>query len=125
MDKPDKFQIEVYNALRELGIPAHVKGYEFLKTAMNYLRNNPNAIYSITKELYPEVAKMHGENVKSSHVERGIRTALGLSRANDDKWYSVMGKVGPMPNGEFLATLNESIKVKMAMEEVEKKNEQN
>lgn len=119
MDKPDKFgrfDIEVYNALRELGIPAHVKGYEFLKSAMKYLREHPNAIYSITKELYPEVAKMHGENIKPEHVERGIRTALGLSRANDDKWYSVMGKIGPMPNGEFLATLGEAVKIKLAVE---------
>lgn len=119
MNKPDKFQLEIYKALCKLEIPAHIKGYEFLKTAMNYIHEHPNAIYSITGELYPEVAKIHG--VKSSHVERGIRTAIAKIRANDAAVYSVMGRVGPFSNSEFLATLGEAIRIKMAIEEGEGK----
>lgn len=114
MNKPDKFQLEIYKSLCNLGIPAHIKGYEFLKTAMKYIREHPNAIYSITKELYPGVAEIHG--VQPEHVERGIRTAIAKIRANDATVYKVLGRVGPFTNSEFLATLGEAIKFKMAIE---------
>lgn len=85
----NRFDIEVYNALRELGIPAHVKGYEFIKSAAKYLRNNPDSIYKITKELYPGIAEVHGTT--PSRIERGIRHAICLSTANDAVWYKVLG----------------------------------
>lgn len=115
----DKFEIETYSAIRALDIPAHIKGYEFIKSALRYLRNNPNSIYAVTKDLYPSVAKMHGENVEGSHVERGIRHAISLSRADDKTWLSVMGRARPMSNSEFIATLNEAIKIKLASEKAE------
>ena len=108
----DSFDLEVYNALHELGIPVHVRGYEFLKSAMKYLHANPQSIYAMTKEFYPAIAEMYG--VKASHVERGIRTALGLSKADDATWQRVLGRSGHMSNSEFLATLNETIRVKLA-----------
>lgn len=113
----DKLDLEVINILRELEMPPHVKGYEFIKTAIRYLQENPNAIYAITKELYPSVAKMHGENIKPSHVERGIRHSLSLMRADDAIICRILGRNGPFTNSEFLATLNESIRVKMVLEQ--------
>lgn len=107
----DKFDVEVINTIRELGIPAHVKGYEFIKTAMNYFHKNPNSIYAVTKDLYPEVAKLH--KTTWTRVERGIRHAISISRADDDAWVRVLGRTGPIPNGEFLATLNAVVKMKL------------
>ena len=80
MDKA--FELAIYEALRELQIPAHLKGYQFLKSALRYLRDNPNAIYSVTKDLYPGIAEMYDDKVEWTHVERGIRNAIRLSRAN-------------------------------------------
>jgi len=68
----------------------------------------------MTKELYPEVGKLH--NTTGTRVDRGIRHALTLGTVDDSKWYRVIGKIGPMANGEFLATLGESIKIKLAVE---------
>ena len=120
----DKFEIAIYNALRELEIPPHVRGYEFLKSALRYLRKNPNAIYAITTELYPEVAKLHGEKVKPSHVERGMRHALSLSKVDDAAWLRLMGRAGHMTNGGFLSTLGETIRIKLASDLPEAKKAQ-
>ena len=109
----DNLELEVINILRELGIPAHVKGYRYIKTAVRYLQDNPNSIYHVVKELYPEAGKLCGED-KVHRVERGIRHAISLSKADDATWYRVLGRSGPMLNGEFLATLDEAIKIKMA-----------
>lgn len=92
---------------------AHVKGYEFLKSAMRYIHNHPQAIYRITTELYVEVAKEHG--TMPNRVERGIRHAISLIRADDATVYKVLGRTGHLANGEFMATLNESIAIELAM----------
>lgn len=108
-----KYDICVYNALRELGIPAHVKGYEFLKSAMRYIHKNPQSIFTMMK-LYAEVAKEHGSTTKK--VERGVRHAIKLIRADDATVYKVLGRTGHLASGEFMATLNESINIELAME---------
>lgn len=110
----DKFDLKVYNALHKLGIPPHVKGYTFLKSAMAYIHSNPNSIYSVTKELYPGVAEIH--NVSASKVERGIRFAIKSIKADDAEVYAVLGRTGHMTNSEFMATLNDSIWIEMALE---------
>ncbi len=110
----DKYQIAVYNALRKLGIPAHVKGYEFLKSAMKIINKDTQSIFSMMK-LYEAVAKEHDTTDKK--VERGIRHAISLIRADDAGQYSVLGKTGHLANREFLSTLNESIKLMLATEE--------
>ena len=107
MDK--LFELTVYNILRELQIPAHLKGYQFLKSALRYLRDNPNAIYSVTKDLYPGVAEMYDDKVEWTHVERGIRNAIRLSRASDETKVRVLGKKGHFANSEFIAALGETI----------------
>ena len=109
-----KHQIHIYNSLRKLRIPPHVRGYEFLKSAMSYIHSNPNSIYSVTKDLYPGVAAIH--NTTASKVERGIRFAIKSIKADDAEVYSVLGRTGHMTNSQFIATLNESIWVEMALE---------
>ena len=110
-----KHQIHVYNSLRKLCIPPHLSGYEYLKSAMSYIHSNPNSIYSVTKEIYPGVAEIH--KTTSTKVERGIRFAIKSIRADDAEVYSVLGRTGHMSNSEFISTLNEVIKIKMALEQ--------
>ena len=112
-----QFQLEVINHLRELGIRPHLRGYEFIKTAMNYLQEKPSAIYNVTKDLYATVAERH--NTESSRVERGIRHALETCHTDFDVQKKVLGTNREMGNSEFLATLNETIKIKMAGEHFE------
>ena len=108
----DKFELEVIFALRELDIPVHMKGYQFIKTAMNLIHQDPSIIYAITKELYPAVAEIHG--TIGSRVERGIRHALGNANSDFMTQKKVLGTSRELVNSEFLATLAEVIAVKMA-----------
>lgn len=112
-DKLDKFDLEVISALRELEIPPHVKGYELIKIAMRCLHRDRDLIYSMTKGLYPAVGEIFGDD-EPSHIERGIRHALNLSRADKAAQRRVLGRTGHISNSEFLATLYEVISVKMA-----------
>ena len=107
----DKLELEVIKALRELEVPAHLMGYEYIKTAIKYLQEKPNAIYGITKELYPTIAKRH--ETKASRVERGIRHALTFAYMDLVVLKKVLGTSRELTNGEFLATLNEVVKIKM------------
>ena len=107
----DKFELEVISALRELDIPVHMKGYQFIKTAMNLIHQDPSIIYAITKELYPAVAEIHG--TIGSRVERGIRHALGNANSDFMTQKKVLGTSRELVSSEFLATLTEVINVKM------------
>jgi len=111
----DKYDLETYNTIRALGIPAHVKGYEYIKSAARYLRSHPQAIHRITTELYVEVAKEH--NITPSRIERGIRHAISISRADHETWMRVLGRSIKITNSEFLATLNEVAREKLALAE--------
>ena len=113
----DKFELEVINHLRELKVPAHLRGYEYIKTALNRLRDDPNIIWAITKELYPAVAERF--NTEPTRVERGIRHALTFAYMDLVVLKKVMGTSSRLTNGEFLATLHEVIRVKMAGEHFE------
>jgi len=116
----DQLELEVINILRELKIPAHLKGYQYIITAIKYLIENPSAIHRMMKELYPEVGKAHGED-KVGRVERAIRTALLGGSVNEATWLRVLGRTGPMPNGEFLASLLETVKIKFRLSEAARK----
>ena len=110
----DKFDLQIITALRELEISAHLLGYEYIKTATKVLHENPTFIHSIAKKLYPAIAEIHG--TIPSRVERGIRHALESANSDFITQKKVLGTARELANGEFLATLHESIRVKMAME---------
>ena len=114
----DKFELEVINHLRELKVPAHLRGYEYIKTALNCLREDPDIIWAITKELYPAVAEKFNI-LKPQRVERGIRHALTFVYMDLVVLKKVLGTSSRLTNGEFLATLHEVIRVKMAGEHFE------
>ena len=101
-----------------IGIPAHIKGYLFLKEAVKMVIENPDVINRITKELYPGIGRRC--NTTASKVERAIRHAIEVawSRGRIDTLNRAFGCQVAMPddkptNGEFIAMIAD----KLAMEE--------
>lgn len=106
------------NLFLGLGIPAHIKGYHYLREAVKLVLENPDSINRITKELYPAIARRFGTS--SSKVERAIRHAIevGWSRGRVDSLNRAFGCRVATPedkptNGEFIALIAD----KLALEE--------
>jgi len=95
-----------------IGIPAHIKGYQFLREAVKMVIENPDVINRITKELYPGIARRFGTS--ASKVERAIRHAIEVawSRGRIDSLNKAFGckvavKEDKPTNGEFIAMLSD------------------
>ena len=106
------------NIFLSLGIPAHIKGYQFLREAVKLVLENPDSINRITKELYPTIARRFGTS--ASKVERAIRHAIevGWSRGRVESLNRAFGCRVATPedkptNGEFIALIAD----KLALEE--------
>lgn len=101
-----------------IGIPAHIKGYQFLREAVKMVVENPDVINRITKELYPGIARRFGTS--ASKVERAIRHAIEVawSRGRIDTLNKAFGckvavREDKPTNGEFIAMIAD----KMALEQ--------
>lgn len=97
-----------------VGIPAHIKGYHFLREAIRMVYFKPELISRITKELYPGIAKRF--NTSPSKVERAIRHAIEVSwmrgkieNMNKLFGFSVYGKNDKPTNGEFIALVADKL----------------
>lgn len=108
-------QEEIVHSLREINSPAHVKGYAYAKTALEIILNKPESIEAITKELYPEVARIH--RTTSSRVERALRHGIELiyDRNTPEDLNEFLGpsswNKGKLTNSEFLAVMAENIRM--------------
>lgn len=91
-----------------IGIPAHIKGYQFLRTAVKMVVDNPDMINRITKELYPSIGKCY--NTSASKVERAIRHAIEVawSRGRIDTLNKAFG-CRVATKGEFIAMLADKL----------------
>ncbi|MBE5776755.1 MAG: sporulation transcription factor Spo0A [Clostridiales bacterium] len=104
------------NLFLALGIPAHIKGYQFLREAIRLVLDKPDMLGGITKELYPSIAKRFGTT--SSKVERAIRHAIEVAwgRGRVDALNQAFGckvvyqDMKPT-NGEFIALIADKLKV--------------
>ncbi len=76
-DEKENLEALVTNVIHEVGVPAHIKGYQFLREAIIMVVNNINVINQITKELYPEIAEKF--STTPSRVERAIRHAIEVA----------------------------------------------
>ncbi len=107
---------DVTNMIHEIGVPAHIKGYQYLRDAIMMSVNDMDMLGSITKILYPTIAKKY--QTTSSRVERAIRHAIEVawSRGKMDTidalfGYSInMGK-GKPTNSEFVAMIADKIRI--------------
>lgn len=114
--KEKDLKISVTKLLHELGVPSHIKGYQYIREGILLLYNNPEIVGGITKELYPEIANKYDTSV--SRVERAIRHAIEVSwnRGNLDLMEEIFGhsvdydKAKPT-NSEFIVTVADKLKL--------------
>lgn len=106
----------VTSIIHEVGVPAHIKGYQYVREAIMITVENMDVINSVTKVLYPEVAKRY--HTTPSRVERAIRHAIevawsrGKLDAIDEMFgYTVNSGKGKPTNSEFIALIADKIRL--------------
>ncbi len=112
----NNLQISITKVLHELGIPSHIKGYQYIREAIGIIYDNPSRIGGITKDLYPELADKF--ETTTSRVERAIRHAIEVSwnRGDWDLMEEIFGhsvdidKAKPT-NSEFIVTVADKLKL--------------
>lgn len=109
-------QVSISKLLHDLGIPSHIKGYQFLRDAVKMLFEDPNIVGGITKELYPELANKYNTTV--SRVERSIRHAVEVSWNRGDLklmenifGHSVDIDKAKPTNSEFIVTIADKLRL--------------
>jgi len=109
-------EADVTNIIHEIGVPAHIKGYQYLRDAIIMSVDNREVINSITKVLYPTIAKMN--KTTPSRVERAIRHAIEVAWSRgkmdtiDDLFgYTINTGKGKPTNSEFIALISDKIRL--------------
>ena len=108
---------QITNLFLTLGIPAHIKGYQYLREAVRMVLENHDVINRITKELYPGIARKF--DTSASKVERAMRHAIEvawtrgrLDAVNQMYGYRVFAREDKPTNGEFIAMVSDKLAVK-------------
>ena len=123
--RPDKTSIEtmVTGIIHEIGVPAHIKGYQYLREAIIIAVNDMDVINAITKVLYPQVAKTF--QTTPSRVERAIRHAIEVAWDRGDLdtlqrffGYTVSNTKGKPTNSEFIALIADKLQLQLKSSEV-------
>ena len=116
LNKNRELQSSISSLLHSLGVPSHIKGYEYIREGIGLMYNDPSLLGAITKEIYPEIASKY--NTTSSRVERAIRHAIEVSWNRGD--YDLMEEVfghsvdydrAKPTNSEFIATLADKLRI--------------
>ena len=107
---------QVTKVIHQIGVPAHIKGYQYLRTAILMTISDSDVINSVTKILYPSVAKKY--QTTSSRVERAIRHAIevawdrgDLDTLNSYFGYTIQGSRGKPTNSEFIAMIADNLRL--------------
>lgn len=115
-NRKNNLEADVTNVIHEIGVPAHIKGYQYLRDAIMMSVNDSEVLNSITKVLYPTIAKKH--KTTPSRVERAIRHAIEVawSRGKMDTidelfGYTVSYGKGKPTNSEFVALIADKIRL--------------
>lgn len=113
-------ETEITNIIHEIGVPAHIKGYMYLREAIKMVIDNVELLGAVTKELYPSIAKKF--NTTPSRVERAIRHAIEVawSRGKVDTinqlfGYTVHNTKGKPTNSEFIAMIADKLRLEHSM----------
>ncbi len=111
---------QVTKIIHQIGVPAHIKGYQYLRTAIILTVNDSDIINSVTKILYPTVAKKY--QTTTSRVERAIRHAIEVAWDRGDVevlnsyfGYTIQGNRGKPTNSEFIAMIADNLRLKYKM----------
>lgn len=110
-------ETQVTKVIHQIGVPAHIKGYQYLRTAIMMTVEDSDIINSVTKILYPTVAKKYATT--SSRVERAIRHAIEVAWDRGDIevlnsyfGYTIQNNRGKPTNSEFIAMIADNLRLK-------------
>ena len=111
-------EIVISDIMRQIGVPAHIKGYQYLRTAIKLSVEDSEMLGSVTKLLYPTVAKIY--STTSSRVERAIRHAIEVAWDRGDVevlssyfGYTIQSQRGKPTNSEFIAMIADKLKLSL------------
>jgi two-component system response regulator (stage 0 sporulation protein A) len=114
---PD-LEVMVTEIIHQIGVPAHIKGYHYLRDSIIMAVKEPDIINSITKQLYPGVAKKN--STTPSRVERAIRHAIEVAWDRGDVdvlnayfGYTIHNGRGKPTNSEFIAMISDKLRLKL------------
>ena len=115
--EPMDLESEITNIIHEIGVPAHIKGYMYLREAITMVVNDIELLSAVTKELYPSIAKKY--NTTASRVERAIRHAIEVAWSrgqvetiNKLFGYTIHNDKGKPTNSEFIAMVADKLRLK-------------
>ena len=115
--EPDDIETQVTQIIHQIGVPAHIKGYQYLRTAILLTIKDSDIINSVTKVLYPSVAKKY--STTTSRVERAIRHAIEVAWDRGDVdtlnayfGYTIQNNRGKPTNSEFIAMIADNLRLK-------------
>ena len=119
-EKTPDIEAQVTKIIHQIGVPAHIKGYQYLRTAILLTVNDSDIINSVTKILYPSVAKKY--QTTTSRVERAIRHAIEVAWDRGDVdtlnsyfGYTIQNNRGKPTNSEFIAMIADNLRLKYKM----------
>lgn len=111
-----QLEIIVSDVMREIGVPAHIKGHEYLRQSILLTIKDPDLMHAVTKILYPTVAKKN--NTTASRVERAIRHAIEVAWDRGDVeilnsyfGYTIQNTRGKPTNSEFIAMISDKLRL--------------
>lgn len=117
-DSAHSLETQVTRIIHRIGVPAHIKGYQYLRTAILMATDDPDIINYVTKMLYPTVAKQY--KTTSSRVERAIRHAIEVAWDRGDVdvlneyfGYTIQNNRGKPTNSEFIAMISDRLRLSM------------
>lgn len=113
---PEEVDVVISDIMRQIGVPAHIKGYQYLRTSIRLCIEDSEMLGSVTKILYPTVAKAYGTT--ASRVERAIRHAIEVAWDRGDVdvlssffGYTIQAERGKPTNSEFIAMIADKLKL--------------
>lgn len=113
---PKSMDVEVTRIIHQMGVPAHIKGYQYLRDAILFVIEDVNLLGAVTKELYPMIAQKY--STTASRVERAIRHAIELAwdRGNVEMMtkffgYTINIERGKPTNSEFIAMVADKLRM--------------
>lgn len=113
-----QLEMMITDIIHQIGVPAHIKGYHYLREAIILSIKNSDIINSVTKLLYPTVAKKH--STTASRVERAIRHAIEVAWDRGDIdvlnsyfGYTIQNERGKPTNSEFIAMISDKLRLKL------------
>ncbi|MBE6588868.1 MAG: sporulation transcription factor Spo0A [Ruminococcaceae bacterium] len=117
VEKGPDIESQVTQIIHQIGVPAHIKGYQYLRTAILLTIKDSDIINSVTKVLYPSVAKKYATT--TSRVERAIRHAIEVAWDRGDVdtlnsyfGYTIQNNRGKPTNSEFIAMIADNLRLK-------------